>query len=373
MIHGLFSRGKDSMLKVNSGDSLFNNFILAYNSHQQYKFLHETGDVATLDRQIQISTDEDAIPVFNFHEEQKILETAHKTVIINAGMEGSYIFQLTIHNNVIQPYPADKKCIFFSDSSFDRVDAAAVNCLPLVWPWFLLEQLETATSNKNIASSINLSRDFRSTRLFNFCSLIGFEREERDILVNKLLDKLINRNFVMQYASKTLGQEPIGDIKYTLPKYNSYQQFDILNATTEYYTISKSIPIELYNNSNFMLVVENQVQDNIDIHVTEKITKALITGIPFIIFANKGFIEYLHSIGFKTYNTLWSESYDSMPMNDRFDTIVDLINSLDTFDWIEHADELAAIANHNKLNFFNLNKHMISAFNQFDKYIYDVL
>ena len=370
---GLFTHGKDSVLKINSGDSLFNNFIWAYNSHQQYKFLHETGDIATLDKQIQISSDADAIPVFNYYEEEKITNSTHDTVIINAGMEGSYIFQILVHGSCVLPYPKDKKCIFFSDSSFDRVDASVVNCLPLVWPWFLLEQLETATSNKNIASFINLSRDFQSKRLFNFCSLIGVERAERDTLVNKLLDKLINRNFVMQYASKTLGQEPIGDIKYALPKYDSYQQFDILNAASEYYTISKSIPIELYNNSNFMLVVENQIQDNVDIHVTEKITKALITGIPFIIVASKGFIEFLHSIGFKTYNTLWSESYDNLPMNDRFDAIVDLINSLDTFDWIEHADELATIANHNKLNFFNLNKHMISAFEQFDKYIYDVL
>ena len=277
---GLFTHGKDSMLKINSGDSLFNTFIFAYNSYQQYKFLHETGDRATLDKQIQISTDDDAIPVFDYHDEGKIANSTHNTIIVNAGMESSYIFQF---GN--QPYPPNKKYIFFSDATFDKVDASKINCLPLVWPWFLLEQVSEITSNKNIASFINLSRDFCKSRLFNFCSLIGYARPERNMLVDKLTTSLINKNFVLQYNGNTLAQAPIGDIKYKFPIHNTTKQYDILDSQTEYYSIMSSLPIELYNNSNFILVVECTILDHLDIHVTEKITKALITGIPFIVVA----------------------------------------------------------------------------------------
>ena len=369
-MYGLFTPGKDSMLKINSGDSLFNSFIYAYNSYQRYKFLHETGDVVTLNKQIQMSTDEDAIPVFDFYEEQKIAETAHKIIIINARDEGSYVFQFG-H----RPYPSDKKCIFFSDTAFDKVEATTVNCLPLVWPHFLIDQVEATTSSKQIASFVDLTRDFCSTRLFNFCSLIGYARPERNILVDKLTTSLINKKFVLQYNGNTLAQQPIGDIKYVRPGtvYNSGEQFTILNAQTEYYNLHKSTPVDLYNNSNFILVVECTILDHIDTHITEKITKALITGIPFIVVAAPLFLKRLQDYGFKTYNTLWDESYDTMPFDVRIDTIVNLINSLDSFDWVAHAGELEAIANHNKLNFFNLQKYKIEAFEQFDKYIYGVL
>lgn len=361
------------MLKINSGDSLFNDFIWAYNAYQQYKFLHISGDTATLDRQIVISADEDAIPVFDFNDTISINATTHSTIIVNAGMEGSFAFQLN-ELGPIPPLPSNKKCIFFSDSNFERLDANTYNCLPLVWPWFLLEQLTIVSSTKHVASFINKNRDFTSKKLFNFCSLIGIKRELRDQLVDNILTNTNNKNFVLQYTGETLAKEPIGDIKYSLPTYDSYQGFDILNSQTEYYSISKSIPVELYDNSNFMLVVENILWDECDIHITEKVTKPLMTGIPFIIAANVGFISALHKLGFKTYNTLWDESYDSItPAVARFDAIVNLINKLDSFDWVGHADELESIAAHNRANFFNLNKLMINAFEQFDKYIYDVL
>lgn len=362
------------MLKINLKDSLFKDFAQAYNAYQQYKFLHITGEVSTLDRLIVDSTDSDAIPVFHFKDRFNLTRSTHPIAIIDAGHEGSYIFQLDEVDQITKsPLPKNKKCIFFSDSKFKNVDAVAVNCLPLVWPCFLLEQATTQTSTKHIASFINFTRDFSSNKLFNFCSLIGVKRELRDLLVDKILTTVSNKNYVLQYGGDTLGQQPIGDIKFSLAQFDSYKQFDILNSA-EYYSISKSIPIDLYNNSNFMLVVENILWDSCDIHITEKITKALITGIPFVVAANANFIKELHHYGFKTYNTLWDETYDNISnVNERFDAIVTLINKLDSFDWSKHADELENIAKHNRLNFLNLNTFMIQAFEQFDKYIYDVL
>lgn len=362
------------MLKVNSGDSLFNSFIRSYNAYQQYKFLHITGDTSTLDRIIVNSTDADAIPVFDFRDRYNIAVSPHQTIIINAGMEGSFIFQLDeVAKATRLPLPKNKKCIFFSDSKFEKIDASTVNCLPLTWPWFLLEQLTALTSTQHIASFVDVNRDYTSPKQFNFCSLIGVKRDLRDLLVEKIISQVTRKDYVLQYHGKTLGLEPVGDIKYSLDNYDSYKQFDILHSN-EYYSISKSLPIDLYNNSNFMLVVENILWDECDIHITEKATKALITGIPFVVAANSNFIKELHQLGFKTYNTLWDESYDSIgTANERFDAIIKLINELNHFNWAAHADELAAIAKHNRLNFFNLNKHMITAFEQFDKYIYDVL
>jgi hypothetical protein len=46
------------------------------------------------------------------------------------------------------------------------------------------------------------------------------------------------------------------------------------------------------------------------LHLTEKSFKPIALGMPFILTASKGSLEYLRRYGFKTFGTLWDESYD---------------------------------------------------------------
>ena len=45
-------------------------------------------------------------------------------------------------------------------------------------------------------------------------------------------------------------------------------------------------------------------------HITEKTFKAIALGMPFVLVAAAGSLEYLRSYGFQTFNDIWSESYD---------------------------------------------------------------
>ena len=55
-------------------------------------------------------------------------------------------------------------------------------------------------------------------------------------------------------------------------------------------------------------------------------------GVPFVVAANYGFIKKLHEMGFKTYNTLWDESYDDITDADlRFNAIAELVNKLSSY------------------------------------------
>jgi hypothetical protein len=65
-------------------------------------------------------------------------------------------------------------------------------------------------------------------------------------------------------------------------------------------------------------------------HLTEKTLKPIALGMPFVLSAPAHSLSYLKSYGFKTFDTVWDESYD-LEENDlqRSMKIVDLLKTLD--------------------------------------------
>ena len=47
-------------------------------------------------------------------------------------------------------------------------------------------------------------------------------------------------------------------------------------------------------------------------HITEKTFKPIAMGMPFVLVATQGSLEYLRSYGFKTFGHIWDESYDTI-------------------------------------------------------------
>ena len=66
-----------------------------------------------------------------------------------------------------------------------------------------------------------------------------------------------------------------------------------------------------YNHTHFSIVVETVI-DNPDIFVTEKTFKPMAFYHPFVVMAQAGHLNYLHSQGFETYSNLFDESYDNI-------------------------------------------------------------
>lgn len=65
-------------------------------------------------------------------------------------------------------------------------------------------------------------------------------------------------------------------------------------------------------------------------HLTEKIFKPICQQIPFVLVSTAGSLEYLRSYGFKTFDSIWDESYDQ-ETNDhrRLEMIADLLHRFD--------------------------------------------
>jgi len=66
------------------------------------------------------------------------------------------------------------------------------------------------------------------------------------------------------------------------------------------------------------------------LHLTEKTFKPIALGMPFIITGTMGSLEYLRSYGFKTFSSVWDESYDQEPDDVlRAEKLAKLLKSID--------------------------------------------
>ena len=74
---------------------------------------------------------------------------------------------------------------------------------------------------------------------------------------------------------------------------------------------SASYDVYDYKNSAIDIVLET-VFDRNKIQLTEKILRPIACGKPFILVSEKGSLEYIKSYGFKTFDTLIDEDYDSI-------------------------------------------------------------
>ena len=112
--------------------------------------------------------------------------------------------------------------------------------------------------------------------------------------------------------------------------------------------------------------------------LTEKTFKPICLQMPFILHGTHGSLEYLRSYGFRTFDSIWDESYDTIvDDHDRVKAIADLIESLDKLS-IEEKQKLynrsIPIIEHNFNHFYNGNfkeilwKELIDMLESLDTY-----
>jgi len=82
-------------------------------------------------------------------------------------------------------------------------------------------------------------------------------------------------------------------------------------------------------------------------HLTEKTFKPVVLKQPFILASNRGSLEYLRRYGFETFGSVWDESYDLLPDDERLVAIADLLLELEHADWDSIQKQCKPIVQHN--------------------------
>ena len=128
------------------------------------------------------------------------------------------------------------------------------------------------------------------------------------------------------------------------------------NTTTSYY--SADFDINDYNSTDIEVILETLFDDS-RLHLTEKTLRPIALGQPFILTGPAGSLQYLRDYGFKTFHSVFDESYDqiSNPAK-RLLAITKLmsdIKNLSQTEYVKLLIELRKISLYNKEHFFSNN------------------
>jgi hypothetical protein len=130
-------------------------------------------------------------------------------------------------------------------------------------------------------------------------------------------------NKLLSYRQQSIGEA--GKLINQLPlllsgpeRYTAFNGYDYTDPLTNFY---RDIFVDI--------VVESHVAGK-TFYATEKTVRPMLLKKPFIVFASKDYLDYLHQMGFLTFYEFWSEHYDGFEGRDRFGLILDLLDSLAT-------------------------------------------
>jgi hypothetical protein len=200
----------------------------------------------------------------------------------------------------------------------------------------------------------------------------------------KFADLLVEHNLVAEcQTSVGFNDQGMYYKDYTFsktawqPRHHLETHFPV-NTTAS--TSSADFTIEDYENTDIEIVLETLFDDD-RLHLTEKILRPIACGQPFILAATHGSLEYIRNYGFKTFDSVFDESYDTLTDPEtRLQSIILLMKRISNWTDNERKDKLSQlqqIADYNRRYFFSkdffdqitseLETNLLSAFEKFEQ------
>jgi len=349
-----------NQLLINT-DGLISGLVDRYHIWKDHKnFYNNTSDPYLIDHS------DVGIPCFHYMDIKEINNSNSPIVAIDCLTEG-------IHGKQkFEKYRTDCHYIIFSNGWWDPQQYNLPISYTLVWHlFFLFEMCDTYNSPNRFCYYLDKDYKFDYPKPCVFVSTTGNVRTERNTIVNLVKQKLSYDNFIFKYSGQDVGLKStdFDVIQFNIGEFDPYT--DILEKY--YHNVSQSLPIDLYNQGYFNLVVETDLSWNNSFFLTEKVIKCLISGQPFVVCAQAEYLKHLRELGFCTYDSIWDESYDSIENFDqRMHAVVDLVEQLKFLNWDKHRDQLIEIQLHNQRLFNRLTSISNQEFTNLEKLIKDL-
>jgi hypothetical protein len=327
------------MTKLAAENTLVGHVIEQYNTYKEYQHYYRKPN-----NLIDLNLDPSGIPCHWYSADTQINADSSDVVVIDLMTEGLHAALSRFHT-----YDKNKKYILFSNGWWDTEKYDFGFKYELCdYNYFQHDYVTQAANPRNMNYFVDKQYQFESDKHNLFCCLVGSRRAGREYFVKNILSNLSDIDFILNYHGMEFGKSSrVNDISYDFPNYNSYKPFD----STGFYTISNSMPMDIYNSAKFNLIVETNSNLQYEFHLTEKTIKSFLVGIPFVILSSSGFLKRLRKLGFRTYSEIWSEEYDEIEnFEDRVTEIIKLIKDLNLLDWVKCQNQLKEISIHNKMN-----------------------
>lgn len=311
------------------------------------------------------------IPCYNIRTQlHQIQQDTSKVIFVDNLTEGINV------RHLLNQCPRDKFYVIFSNGSWNSNEyPMTIQYAQIHHHYYLFDFAATFQSPFKFSFYVDKSYDFEYPKPQYFISTTGNTRSERDRIVKLLLEKINYKNFIFRYNGVDIGLPCNHDIPQITDKnFGSGIYKDIDGLEKYFHSIIHTLPINIYNQAYFNLLLEGEIDWPNQFNPTEKIVKTLISGMPFVLAGSPGFLEHLRKLGFETYHSCWDETYDNIvDYGQRMQAVMDLCNQLEHFDWHGNKDHLQTIAYKNRNNFFNLNQVANKEFLSFETAVENLL
>ena len=261
-----------------------------------------------------------------------------------------YIFCSELHFTVeeqLRKLDREKVTIFVNGIFNQPFSCAKI----LPWmDWFT----QTLYFYKDLHPGFLDSRLYKDTKPRMFDALLGAQRQHRDFVFNwiqeqHLTDKIfttyyhnirtrLNNN--PNFAMETEGIEIIPNQKFS-------HSIDQVLYYGHRIGISCVVPLTIYNQTNYSIVAETNFDNHYNFY-TEKIVKPIMCRRLFIAVSGQHYLKNLRSFGFRTFDGIIDESYDSEPDSQiRWTKAMEQVNWLCNQDPAVILDQITDIVDHN--------------------------
>jgi hypothetical protein len=205
--------------------------------------------------------------------------------------------------------------------------------------------LSKAERPKKVLTFMRKERSFR----FHFAKFIYDNNLKEDNIVTfgKNVSPYYWENNSVQFSSEFISSLPW---EYDIDLKNN-KNFEFMLARSE-------AEINAYLETYINYVVERSITYlDYELDISEKIFKPIAFLQPFVVFGQPGSLEFLKSLGFKSFDRWWDESYDSIKDEQtRFRAITSLYKKLSRmtkFELSEIMYEAWPVLEHNYYNYCN--------------------
>lgn len=140
--------------------------------------------------------------------------------------------------------------------------------------------------------------------------------------------------------------------------FKQHQDITLHNWSEKYVDSNASAEINVVDAQQSAIhIVAETLFDTDKIYLTEKVFKPMVMSQPFVLFAPPGSLQYLRDYGFKTFSSIWDESYDlEMDATKRQQMIFDVLDQLTKLNPLQFEELYAQalpIIQHNRDRFFS--------------------
>ena len=189
-----------------------------------------------------------------------------------------------------------------------------------------------------------------------FDILLGASRPHRDFIYNKIIKtSLIDKSILTYYKFTDIelftNSEFIleSDVNLIAPITHTIGKVKYHNTEM---SISTIVPISIYNQTAYSVVAETNFDNDYSFY-TEKIVKPILAERLFIVFSGQHYLRNLRSLGFKTFDSVIDETYDTIEDSTiRFEQAFNQMEYLITLPQEEVLEQIREIVKHNKCIMF---------------------